>query len=32
MRGHIKKRGKDSYSIVVSVGRDPATGKYKYQW
>jgi integrase len=32
MRGHIKKRGKDSYSVVVSVGRDPGTGKYKYQW
>jgi integrase len=32
MRGHIKKRGKDSYSVVVSVGRDPATGKYKYLW
>jgi integrase len=32
MRGHITKRGKDSYSIAVSLGRDPATGKYKYQW
>ena len=32
MRGHIRKRGKGSYSVVVSVGRDPATGKYKYLW
>ena len=32
MRGHIKKRGKGSYSVVVSVGRDPTTGKYKYLW
>jgi integrase len=32
MRGHITKRGKDSYSIVISLGRNPATGKYKYQW
>ncbi|MFC1893066.1 tyrosine-type recombinase/integrase [Chloroflexota bacterium] len=31
MRGHIVKRGKNSYSIKVSVGKD-ATGKYKYQW
>lgn len=31
MRGHIEKRGKDSYSIKVSVGKD-ATGKYKFQW
>ena len=29
MRGHIVKRFNDSYSIVISVGRDPATGKYK---
>ena len=32
MRGHIVKRGKDSYSIKVSVGKDATTGKYKYQW
>jgi integrase len=32
MRGHIRKRGKDSYSIAVSLGRDPTTGKYRYQW
>jgi hypothetical protein len=31
MRGHIEKRGKDSYSIAISMGRDN-TGKYKYQW
>ena len=32
MRGHITKRGKDSYSVVVSVGRDPTTGKQKQLW
>ncbi len=32
MRGHIEKRGKNSYSIAVSLGKDAATGKYKYQW
>ena len=32
MRGHITKRYKDSYSIKVSLGKDPATGKYRYQW
>jgi len=32
MRGHIVKRAKDSYSIAISLGRDPTTGKYKYQW
>jgi len=31
MRGHITKRGKNSYSIKVSLGKD-ASGKYKYQW
>lgn len=32
MRGHIVKRGKNSYSLAISLGRDPNTGKYKYQW
>jgi len=32
MRGHIKKRGKGSYSVVVSLGRDPKTGKRRQQW
>lgn len=32
MRGHIVKRGKDSYSIKVSLGFDATVGKYKYQW
>ncbi|MFC2000695.1 tyrosine-type recombinase/integrase [Chloroflexota bacterium] len=31
MRGHIVKRGK-SYSIAISLGKDPNTGKYKQQW
>ena len=32
MRGHITKRGKESYSIKVSLGKDNVTGKYRYQW
>jgi len=32
MRGHLEKRGKNSYSIAVSLGKDPTTGKYKQQW
>jgi integrase len=32
MRGHIVKRGKDSYSVVISLGLDPTTGKRKRQW
>lgn len=32
MRGHIVKRGKNSYSLAISLGRDANTGKYKYQW
>ncbi|MFC2035269.1 tyrosine-type recombinase/integrase [Chloroflexota bacterium] len=32
MRGHITKRGKNSYSIAVSLGKDATTNKYKYQW
>ena len=32
MRGHITKRGKNSYSIVLNLGQDPVTGKYRQQW
>lgn len=32
MRGHIAKRYKGSYSIVLNLGMDPATGKRKQQW
>jgi hypothetical protein len=32
MRGHIRKRSRDNYSIKVSMGKDPTSGKYKYQW
>ena len=32
MRGHIVQRSKNSHSIKVSLGKYPATGKYKYQW
>lgn len=32
MRGHIKKRSKGSWTIVLALGRDPATGKRKQQW
>lgn len=32
MKGHIKKRSKDSWTIVVDLPRDPATGKRRQQW
>lgn len=32
MRGHIVRRAKNSYSIKIYLGKDPATGKYKQQW
>ena len=32
MRGHIKQRAKGTWSIIVDLGRDPATGKRKQQW
>ncbi len=32
MRGHIVKRYKNSYSIVLNLGIDPTTGKRKQQW
>jgi integrase len=31
MRGHIRKRG-NNYTIILNLGRDPATGKRKQQW
>ena len=32
MRGHIFKRYQGSYTIVLNLGIDPATGKRKQQW
>ncbi|MFC1964752.1 tyrosine-type recombinase/integrase [Chloroflexota bacterium] len=32
MRGHIVKRYKNSYSIVLNLGVDPANGRRKQQW
>jgi integrase len=32
MKGHIRKRGKDSWSIVIERPRDPVTGKRRQQW
>ena len=32
MRGHITKRSKGSWTLVIPLGRDPATGKRKQQW
>ena len=32
MRGHIVKRYENSYTIVLNLGVDPATGKRKQQW
>lgn len=32
MQGHIRKRGKSSWTVVVSLGRDPQTGKRRQLW
>jgi integrase len=32
MRGHIVKRYKNSYTIILNLGYDPANGKRKQQW
>ena len=32
MKGGIRKRGKNSYTIFISLGKDPVTGKYNYHW
>ncbi|MGD0856105.1 MAG: site-specific integrase [Dehalococcoidia bacterium] len=32
MRGHVKQRSKGSWSIVIDIGKDPATGKRRQQW
>jgi integrase len=32
MRGHISKRSKDSYTIVIRRGKDPNTAKYLQSW
>ena len=32
MRGHIRKRGKNSWAVVVDLGRDPQTGKRRQKW
>ena len=32
MQGHIRKRGKDSWTVVVDLGRDPVTGKRRQLW
>ena len=32
MRGHIRQRSKGTWTIVLDVGRDPATGKRRQQW
>lgn len=32
MRGHIRKRSKETWSLVVDIGRDPSTGKRRQKW
>ena len=32
MRGHIRRRGKGSWAIIIDVGRDPQTGKRRQRW
>lgn len=32
MKGHIRKRGKNSWAVVVDLPRDPETGKRRQRW
>ncbi|HAG08371.1 MAG TPA: site-specific integrase [Desulfotomaculum sp.] len=32
MRGHIRKRTRDSWTVVVELPRDPVTGKRRQKW
>ena len=32
MRGSIVKRSKDSWTVILNLGRDPSTGKRRQQW
>jgi integrase len=32
VRGHIRKRSKDSWTVVVELPRDPETGKRRQKW
>ena len=32
MRGHLRKRSKGSWTIVLDVGTDAVTGKRKQRW
>lgn len=32
MQGHIRRRGRDSWAVVIDLGRDPGTGKRKQAW
>ena len=32
MKGHIRQRGKKSWSVVIPLGRDPVTGQKKDKW
>ena len=32
MRGTIRKRAQSSWTIILDIGRDPATGKRRQQW
>jgi integrase len=32
MQGHIRKRGKGSWTVVIDLGRDPATGRRRQLW
>lgn len=32
MRGCIKSRGKNTYSVIINLGKNPTTGKFKQRW
>lgn len=32
LKGHLRRQGKNSWALVVDLGRDPETGKRRQQW
>lgn len=32
MRGSVRKRGKNSWAVIIELGRDPQTGKRRQKW
>ena len=32
MKGHVRRRGRNSWAIVIDLSRDPLTGKRRQRW